>query len=178
MPITRQEKEAVVEFLRDKFNESKVVILADYLGMNVGSMNELRKKMRESGSKFKVVKNTLTKRVVRELNLDGLEKYLEGPTALATNSNDPVAPAKVLKDFAKQYKELKVKAGVLEGKVVDVSAIQALADLPPREVLLAQVVGGMQAPLAGFAGTLQGVLRKFVYALEAVRQKKAGENAG
>lgn len=175
MPITRKQKEAIVESLREKLQNSPIIILTDYRGLNVAAMNKLRRKMGESGSEFQVVKNTLVKRVTDELGIEGLDPYLEGPTALATSTNDPVAPAKVLKEVAKEHKELEIKAGVLEGKVVDVTAIKNLADLPSREVLLAQVVGGMQAPLYGFAGALQGVLRKFVYALEAIRKQKAGE---
>lgn len=178
MSVKRKEKEAIVEMLRNKLRDAQVVILTDYRGLNVAAMNKLRKKMREANSEFKVVKNTLAKRAAGELGLEGLDPYLEGPTALATSATDPVAPAKVLKEIAKEHKELEIKAGVLEGKVVDVAAIKALADLPPRETLLAQVVGGMQAPLYGFAGVLQGLLRNFVYALEAIRKQKAGESPG
>jgi len=178
MPVSRQEKEAIVDGLREKFQNSQVIILTDYMGLDVAAMNKLRAKMRAAESEFQVVKNTLTKRVAREMGLEGLDPYLQGPTALASSSKDPAAPAKVLKEITKEHKELEIKAGVLEGRVVDVTAIKALADLPSREVLLAQVVGGMQAPLSGFVGALQGLLRNFVYALEAIRKQKAGENAG
>ncbi len=178
MPISRQEKEAVIEMLKERLQNSQVVILADYRGLDVAAMNKLRRKMQAAESEFKVVKNTLTKRVAHEIGLEGLDPFLEGPTAIATCVNDPVAPAKVLKEIAKEHKELEIKAGVLEGSVVDVAAIQALADLPSREVLLAQVARGMQAPLTGFAGALQALLRNFAYALEAIRKQKAGESAG
>jgi len=178
MPISRQEKEAVVEMLREKFQNSKVIILTDYKGLNVAAMNKLRRKMQAADSEFKVVKNTLTKRVTHEMGLEDLDPFLEGPTAIATSSTDPVAPAKVLKEISKEHKELEIKAGLLEGSVVDIAAIKALADLPSREILLAQVVGGMQAPLSGFAGALQRLLRNFAYALEAIRKQKAGESAG
>lgn len=178
MPISRQEKEAVVDGLREKFQNSQVIILADYKGLDVAAMNKLRRKMQSAEGEFQVVKNTLVKRVTHEMGLEDLDSYLEGPTAIASSVTDPVAPAKVLKEIAKEYKQLEIKAGVLEGRVVDISAIKALADLPSREVLLARVVGGMQAPLYGFAGVLQGLLRNFVYALEAIRKQKAGESAG
>lgn len=178
MPISRQKKEDIVAGLKEKFQNSQVIILTDYKGLNVAGMNRLRRKMQGAEGEFQVVKNTLAKRVTREIGLEGLDPYLQGPTAIASSTTDPVAPAKVLKEIAKEYKQLEIKAGVLDGRVVDIAAIKALADLPSREVLLGQVVGGMQAPLYGFASVLQGLLRNFVYALEAIREKKAGEEAG
>ncbi|MCF8012120.1 MAG: 50S ribosomal protein L10 [Clostridiales bacterium] len=172
---TRKEKETMVEMIKDKFENSKVIVLTDYRGLDVAAMNKLRRKMDEADSEFKVIKNTLIKRVTREMGLQDLDSYLEGPTALATSSTDPVAPAKVLQDIAKEHKQLEIKAGVLEGSVLDESGIKALADLPSREVLLGRVVGGMQAPLTGFAVSLQGLLRNFVYALDGIREKKEAE---
>ncbi|MCL2337295.1 MAG: 50S ribosomal protein L10 [Firmicutes bacterium] len=178
MPISRQEKEALLQELKAKMEASQLVILAEYKGLNVEEMTKLRRKLRAAGSEIKVAKNTITKLAAREAGLSELDPYLEGPLALTFGFDDPVAPAKALNDFAKEFKALSIKAGILEGRVVDAQALKALADLPSREVLLAKVLGGMQSPMYGFAGALQGLLRNLVYVLDAVREKKAGEAAG
>jgi large subunit ribosomal protein L10 len=172
---TKKEKEIMLQEVREKLSGCKVAIMADYRGLNVAAMTRLRRRLREKGSELKVVKNTLTLKAARDLGFEGLESYLEGPTAIAFSQEDLVAPAKILMDFVKEFKILEIKGGLLEGKAIDVSAVKNLAELPSREVLLARVLGGMQSPMYGFAGALQGVLRNFVYVLEAVRKQKAGE---
>ncbi|MFZ5639645.1 MAG: 50S ribosomal protein L10 [Bacillota bacterium] len=172
-----QAKEPVVQDIKVKLETSQGAVLADYRGLNVAEVTELRNKLREAGVEFKVVKNTLTRIAAHQIGLEGLDPYLEGPTAIAFGADDPVAPAKILSEFAKTHKDLELKAGVLEGKVIDLEGIKALANLPAREVLLAKVLGGMQAPMYGFAGVLQGTLRSLVYALNAVREKKAAAEA-
>ncbi|MDD4237528.1 MAG: 50S ribosomal protein L10 [Desulfotomaculaceae bacterium] len=174
MPISKAEKEIIIEELKEKFDNSKVAILADYQGLNVAEATRLRRRLREAGCEFKVAKNTLVDLVVKRQGLDELAPFLKGPVGIAFG-NDPVAPAKVLADFIREAKKMEIKVGVLDGKVIDAKAVKELADLPSREVLLARVLGGMQAPLYGFAGVLQGTLRSFVYALEAVRKQQAGE---
>lgn len=168
-------KKQVVDDIKDKLEKSQGAVLTDYRGLNVAEVTELRTKLREAGIEFKVLKNTLTRIAAHQIGLEDLDPYLEGPTAIAFGVDDPVAPAKILSDFAKTHKALDIKAGILENKVIDFEGVKALADLPPREVLLARVLGGMQGPMYGFAGSLQGVLRKFVYALDAVREKKSAE---
>jgi len=177
LPITKQQKEQMLEMLKEKMGSSQLIVLADYKGVNVDAMTKLRRKMRESGSELKVAKNTITKIAARELSLEGVDPYLEGPIALAFGYEDPVAPAKIMNDFIKEQKKMEIKCGILEGKIVDAAQVKALANLPSREVLLAKVLGGMQAPMYGFAGALQGLLRNLVYVLDAVREKKAGETA-
>lgn len=173
----RQKKAQIVAEIREKLENSSAVILTDYRGINVGQMTKMRADLRKAGVEFKVLKNTLTTLAAREVGLSELEQYLEGPTALAFSQDDPTAPAKVLMKYAKELKNLEIKAGVVEGKVIDVAGIKALADLPSREELLAQVLRGMQSPMAGFAGALNGLLRNFVYVLDAVRQQKAEAEA-
>lgn len=173
--LNLEAKKQLVEEIKERLQKIQGAVLADYRGLNVAEMTELRSKLREAGIEFKVLKNTLTRKAADEIGLEGLEPYLEGPTAIAFGIDDPVAPAKILSDFAKTHKALELKAGILENRVIDVKGIKALADLPSKEVLLAQVLAGMQSPMYGFAGSLQGVLRKFVYALDAVREKKAAE---
>lgn len=173
--MARPEKEAAVSEIQDRLQRSAAVVLADYRGLNVQEVTELRKKLREAGVEYKVSKNTLTSRAAQAAAIDGLDQYLTGPTAMAFSYADPVAAAKVLSTFAKDHKKLTLKGGILEGKVIDFNAVKALADLPSREVLLAQVVGVMQAPLRGMATVLAGPMRKLVYAVDAVRKKQAGE---
>jgi len=177
LPISRQEKEELLQELKGKMEASQLIILAEYKGLNVEAMTKLRRKLRGVGSEIKVAKNTITKLAAQEAGLEDLNTYLEGPVALTFGFDDPVAPAKAMNDFAKEYKLLDIKAGILEGRIVDPQAIKALAELPSREVLLAKVLGGMQTPMYGFAGALQGLLRNLVYVLDAVREKKAEEAA-
>ncbi|AEG16563.1 50S ribosomal protein L10 [Desulfofundulus kuznetsovii DSM 6115] len=172
---TREEKQAILAELTEKFRTSKAAVLTNFRGLDVASMTKVRRRLRESGSELKVAKNTLTRLAANEAGLEGLDPYLEGPTAIAFGYEDPVAPAKVLAELAREFKQLEIKAGILEGKVIDVEGVRRLADLPSREVLLARVAGGIQAPLYGFAGALQGLLRNLVYVLEAIRKQKAGE---
>lgn len=174
MAISKTKKDEIIVELEEKFTGATVSIFADFRGMNVAEVTKLRRRLREAGCEFKVAKNTLTALVAKRLNLEGVEPYLKGPVAIAFGK-DPVAPAKILSDFIRENKRMEIKAGILEGKIIDAAGIKALADLPSREVLLAKLLGGMQSPLYGFAGVLQGTIRSFVYTLEAVRKQRAGE---
>lgn len=174
MPISKAEKQIIIQELKERFENSQAAVLADYRGLNVAEATKLRRRLREAGCQFKVVKNTLANLAAVQTGLEGLSPYLEGQVAIAF-SNDPVRPAKVLAEFIRETKKMEIKAGVLEGQVIDARGVRALADLPSREALLAKVLGGMQSPLYGFAGVLQGTLRSFVYALDAVRKLRAGE---
>ncbi|MFY9443440.1 MAG: 50S ribosomal protein L10, partial [Bacillota bacterium] len=120
--------------------------------------------------------NTLTKLAADKAEIEGLDPYLEGPLAIAFGYEDPVAPAKVIASFVKEYKKLEVKAGILDGRVIDAAAVKALADLPGKEQLLAMVLRAVQGPLYGLVNVLQGNLRNLVYAVDAVRRLK--EEAG
>jgi large subunit ribosomal protein L10 len=165
-------KQPVVQEIKGKLEASKGAVLTDYRGLNVAEVTELRTKLREVGVEYKVVKNTLARIAANEIGIEGLDGYLEGPTAIAYGIEDAVAPAKVLSEFAKAHKNLEIKAGILEGKVIDLNGVKALADLPSREVLLAKLLGSMQSPLYGMANVLQGNLRNLVYVLDAVRKTK------
>lgn len=178
MPIKKAEKQEILNEIRDKFGDSKVAILANYRGLDVSSITRLRRKLRESNSELKVVKNTLIRIIAKEIGLEGLEPYLEGPTAIAFSAGDPVAPAKVLLELTREFKQLEIKGGMLEGRVIRESEVRKLAELPAREVLLGNVAGGIQAPLYGLVNVLQGSIRNLVYVLEAVRNQKSGDLAG
>lgn len=173
----RPEKASKVAELKNLLTSSKGVVLVNYCGLTVAEDTELRAKMREAGVKYMVAKNTFIRIAAKEAGIEGLDSVLEHNTALAFSAEDPVAPAKILNDFSKDHKALELKAGVLDGKVIAVDEVKALAELPSREELLAKLVGSMQAPISGLVNVLQGTIRNFVYTLEAVRQKKEQESA-
>ncbi|HHT06722.1 MAG TPA: 50S ribosomal protein L10 [Hydrogenispora sp.] len=170
--MARPEKVAVVNEVYEKLTKAQSVVLVDFRGLTVQEATELRKKLREAGVELKVTKNTLTRLAAEKADLKDLHAYLEGPTALAFGYEDPVSPAKILSDFAKDHKKLELKGGVLEGRVIDQAMVTALAELPTREVLLGQLVGLMQAPIRNLAYVLSAPIRNTVYVLDAVRQKK------
>jgi len=177
VPKTRSEKEVILQELKEKLESAKSVVLTDYRGLTVAEVTRLRRSLREAGCEFRVAKNTLTALAARQIGMDGLDPYLEGPISIAISASDPVAPAKILTEFIRETKKMEIRAGVLEGRIISADGVKGLADLPAREVLLAKVLGGMQSPLYGFANVLQGTIRRFVYALEAVREQRAGEEA-
>ncbi len=174
MPKSRQEKARMLEDIRGKFSGAQTAVLADYRGLTVAEVSELRRRLKEKGVDFVVVKNTLAWIAAKEMGLDGLRPFLEGPTAIAFGMEDPAAAAKGVLDFIEDKKKMTVKAGVLDGKVIDLEAVKALAKLPSRAELLARVLGCLQGPLAGLASCLQAPLRGFTTAVDAVREKRAG----
>lgn len=167
-----QQKKEVVNELTEKIKSAKAMVLADYRGLTVEQDTELRNALRKAGIEYKVVKNTLTRFAMKENGLGEIETHLNGPTALALSENDPVAPAKVLAEYAKKYEKLELKAGVVEGKIIDINGIKALAELPPREVLIAKVLGGFNAPISGLVNVLNGNIRGLVVALNAIAEQK------
>lgn len=173
--MARPEKEATVAEVKERFQRAKAVVLTDYRGLNVGELTDLRKKLREAGVEYKVVKNTLAARAAREAELAELEAHLAGPIAMAFGYEDPAVPAKILATFAREHKNLELKAGILEGRVLGQTEVKALADLPSREQLLAMVAGVFQAPLRGLAVVLSGPMRNLAYGLEALRKQRVGE---
>ncbi|MGE5551426.1 MAG: 50S ribosomal protein L10 [Bacteroidota bacterium] len=173
--MARPEKEATVAEVKERLQRAKVVVLADYRGLNVGEVTELRRRLREAGVEYKVIKNTLATRAAQEAAIDGLDAFLVGPTAMAFGYDDPAAPAKILAAFAREHKNLALKAGVLEGRAIDQAQVKALADLPSREQLLGMVAGMFQAPFRGLVTVLSGPMRNLAYGLEALRKQRAGE---
>ncbi|MCZ6875083.1 MAG: 50S ribosomal protein L10 [bacterium] len=165
-----------VTALHDKFAGAKGAILSDYRGLDVAQMAELRVRLREVAVELQVVKNTLARRAVENTDYAPLTDHFAGPTSVAFAADDVVAMAKALTAYARRQPKLEIRAGLVEGKVVSSKDISALAELPPREVLLAWVMGGLQSPVAGFVGVLHGVLRQLLYALLAIKQAKEGES--
>ena len=167
-----EKKKKVVAGLKEKIDKANVVVLADYRGISVKDLTGLRKKLFAAESEFRVIKNTLLKRAVEEAGLNDLAKHLQGPTAMLLGYKDPVGPIKALVEFTQEIEKGQIKAGVLDKTIMTTEDLVAMSKLPPKEILLARVVGGFQAPLYGFVNVLQGVLRKFVYALNAVKEQK------
>lgn len=169
----RPEKTAIVEEMKEKLG-SQGVVLISFNKLTVADATLLRRKFRERGVEYKVIKNNLTRIAADELGLNGLDAYLEGPNGLATCKDDPVAPAAVLKAFLEETKTeaITIKAGVLDGRVIGPEEIKALADLPSREQLLGMVAATLLAPISGLARALNGNITKLAYALEAVRKQK------
>jgi len=144
-------KQQVVTEIADKLRESKSTIVVDYRGLTVSEATELRKNLREAGVEFKVYKNSLTRRAAESVEMAELNEFLTGPNAIAFSNEDVVAPAKVLNDFATKHEALEIKAGVIEGKLVSLDEVKAIATLPSREGLLSMLLSVLQAPMRGLA---------------------------
>lgn len=171
-------KKAVVAELVERINNSVTGVLVSYKGISVADDTALRKELREAGVKYTVVKNTLLSRACEETNLTGLQGTLEGTTALATSDEDYAAAARILANYAKKSKTFELKGGYLDGEVVDMATVDKLAKLPPRDILLANVLGAFQAPIASFARAVQAIVDKGgVEACEKAEEAPAEETA-
>ena len=166
-------KKQIVQQLRERFERSRVVILTDYKGLDVEAMTELRTKLREAQVEYQVIKNTMIRRASEGTHVEAIKDEFKGPSAIALSFEDPVAPAKVLSDFAKKNDKLEIRIGVLEGKVLDLSAIKALSALPSREELLATVLSAMIAVPTSLVTALSDVPRRMVNVLQAIKDQKA-----
>ena len=168
----RAEKVAVVDEVRERLSSASATLLTEYRGLKVGELAELRRSLRAAGGDFKIYKNTLVRFAVRDLGLDIDEAVLTGPTAVAFVDGDAAAVAKALRDYARTNPNLVLKGGILGSKALTADETRALAELPSREVLLAQLAGAFQAPLATFAGLLQALPRNMAYGLKALIDQK------
>ena len=158
---TLKAKEAVVSSIKESFDGAKCIVFYDYRGLTVEQVTELRKQMREAGVEYKVLKNTMIKRAVAALGIEGVDNVLEGPTAVAVGKDDPVAPARILNDFVKKVKKTEIKGGIVFGKAASLQQIEYLATLPSKEQLIASLMS-----------VINGVTSKFVRTLEAIRVQK------
>lgn len=157
--VLEQKKQVVAE-LTDSLKNSVAGVVVDYKGINVADDTVLRKELREAGIKYSVVKNTLLGLAAKNAGLDGLEKVLEGTTAIAVSPEDHTAAARILAKFADTHKNFSIKSGYLEGEVIDLATVESLAKLPTREVLLATVCNAFNAPIASFARAIQAIVDK------------------
>lgn len=162
----------IVAGIKKKLDDSAVTILADFRGMTVKEITDLKKKLRVEKAEFKIVKNTLSGRAMESEGLKSLKSHLSGPTAIIMGYEDALAPLKVLTKFMADNEKLKIKAGVFEGKVSTSTEIIAISMLPGKKELIAKVVGGIKAPLSNLVFVLSGTIRKLVYTLSAIKDKK------
>ncbi len=172
MSIVRPEKVAVVDEVKAKLSGSDAAIITEYRGMTVSALAELRISLRGVGAEYRVYKNTLARRAAREAGAEGLDELLVGPAAITFVHGDVAATAKALKEFSKTNPLLVIRGGVVANKAISANDVEVLADLPPREVLLAQFAGLLQAPLVRTAGLLQALPRNTAYGLKALIDQK------
>ena len=167
-----EKKKEIAQNLREKFSRSKVVIVTDYKGLDVTTINALRRKLGEFGIEYKVAKNTLLIRASEETDVALIKDCFKGPSAVALSYDDPVAPAKVLTKFADEHKKLEIKTGVMDGKVLDLSAIKSLSALPSRDVLLGKLLSVANGVPTGFVRTISAIPAQFLNVLQAIKEQK------
>lgn len=166
------EKKKITDDLKDRFSRSAIVVLTDYKGLDVTSINDLRRRLREEDIEYQVVKNTLLVRASEDTEVALIRDFFKGPSAIALSYEDPVAPAKILTKFAKENQRLEIKVGVMNGKLLDVDAIKVLSKLPSREVLLGQLLSTLNMVPTSFVRTLAEIPRGLVSVLAAIRDQK------
>ena len=176
MGLDLDKKKAVVAEISAQVAKAKAIVVAEYRGLEVGHMTELRAKARKSGVYLRVLKNTLARRAVEGTPFAGLSQHIKGPLVYGI-SPDPIATAKVLDEFARANEKLVIRAGAMPNAVISAREVAALASMPSREELLAKLLGTMQAPIAKFARTLNEVPARFVRTLAAVRDKQQAAGA-
>ena len=169
--MNRKLKEQIISELNGKFRKAKVAILTDYCGLNVEEINRLRRELRSEAIEYRVVKNSIVKLAAKSTELELLDDYFSGPTAIAISYDDPLSPAKVLIKFSKDYPKLEIKSGVLDGKVITADDIKLLAEIPGREALLAQMLSLFASSQTSLVQVLNGILSKFICVLEAIKEK-------
>ena len=169
-----QLKQAAVADVVDKMKRAQSVVVLDYRGLTVAEVSDMRSKFREVGVEYKVIKNNMLKRAAEELNIEGVDDYFKGPTAVAFGYEDPVAPAKILCKFVKDAKKTEIKGGILDGKAMGADEIQNLSKLPSKDELIAKMLGSLNAPITNFAMALSAIPRGLACALKAVVDQKQG----
>ena len=171
-PVNLEEKKRITNDLNERFTKAAVVFVTDYKGLDVAAINDLRRKLTEEEVEYQVAKNSLLIRAAEGTDVDLIKDIFKGPNAVALSYSDPVSPAKVLTNFAKDHKVFEIKAGVMDGAVLDSNQIKALADLPPREILLGMLVAAMNSVPTGFVRTLAEIPRQFLNVLQAIKDQK------
>ena len=172
----KAEKAATVAEITSRLKASSTAVLADYRGMTVGQMRDLRSKLRDGNIEMVVVKNTLARRAAKAAGYEPLSAELVGPIAMLFAADDVSAPARILNDYIRANRKMVIKGGLLEGQVIKADTVTELADLPSREVLLSRLLGAMQAPLGNLASVLQAPLSKLARTLDAVRTQKESQS--
>lgn len=169
MAITKHKKHEIVKDLKEGFKKAQVIIFVNFHGLSVSAVSDLRKKLKEVGTNYKVVKKTLIKKTLEDFNFNGEIPELDGEVAIAFSENEPVAPAKIIKDFSKKN-SVKLLGGVFENKYIDEKTMIILANIPPKEVLLAQFVNVINSPIQGMVVALNEISTKFVRILSQIKK--------
>ena len=170
--MKRAEKEVEISSLSERFKRAKAVILAEYRGLKVSEITEIRREVKKNSGEFNVIKNRLAKRAIQGSVWEPLSNHLKGPLALALSEKDPVVLSKILSKFAENFQALKIRTGCMDGKVLSTKDIEALAKLPSKEELYAKLLGTLMAPAGALVRVLHGVPQKLVVALKAVSERK------
>ena len=173
--MLRKQKEKIVAEIQDQIKDSRLLILSTFTGLNVDKATQLRKSLREAASNYRVVKNTLMRKAAQGTELESLAEHFVGSSALIFTKEDPVQPCKVVKVFRKENEQVEIKGAVFEGKVLGKDEIEAIADLPSKEVLIAKFLFLLKSPQHRLVNVLAGVARNFVQVLEAIKQKKENQ---
>jgi len=173
--MAKDEKIALVKNLSTLLKSSTGFYLTDYRGLNVKDITDLRKRLREGNTVYRVTKNSILKRALEQASISEMSHFVEGPVAIALTSDDPIQPIKILVNFRKEHKLPIVKGGMAEGKFIDEQKIEEIAKIPSKEELLSMVIGGLNAPITGLVWTLKGMLGKLIYTLNALINKKEEE---
>lgn len=176
--VPTPKKQQTVDELRDILDRSTLAVIADYRGLKVNDLEDLRTRLRAANGEARVAKNTLITIAARQGGKEGLEQYLSGPTVLITANDDPVSVARVIGDFARTSRILQVRGGLAGQRTIDEAALATIATLPSRDVLIGRVIGQIQAPLYGLVGVLSGTIRKFAYVLQARIDQLGGAPGG
>ena len=174
--MSNLKKETEVKALEEKFRAAKSAILTDFRGLSVAEMTALRNLLRKSNIEYRVIKNRLARIAIQNTSLADLESLLSGPNGISLGYDDPITASKLLSQFVRSTSNLDIKGGVIEGKLYKKEEILAIAELPPREVLISRVVGGIASPLSGFVQVLCGPIRRLMGTLEALRARKEKGN--
>jgi large subunit ribosomal protein L10 len=170
--LKKEEKVRVISELHEKFNKATGLIFTDYRGLTVEEMSDLRNRLRESSFEYRVVKNTLAKRAADQTPADAARDSFTGPVGIAFSYDDPVLLAKKILEFSKSNEKLEIRGGIVEGGVCTPAEIKTISELPSREVQLSMLVGAMQSPMSKMAGLLNATLSRFIYAMEALKDKR------
>ena len=167
-----KQKQQIVEELADKMGRASAGVFVDYRGITVEEDTKLRAEMRKVGVDYAVVKNTMTRFAAQKIGLDGLDETLNGTTALAMSFEDPVAPAKVIQQYAAKHDKFQIKSGFVEGRVISAAEVVQLASMPPKEILIARAMGSILSPASGLANVVNATMRSLAIALNAIAEQK------
>jgi ribosomal protein L10 len=173
MPTTKEQKGVTLEEVNKMFASAQAVVLSDFRGIKVEDITQLRRNVRGAKGKFKVVKNTLARRVFSDAKYEAFRAHLKGPNALAFGEGDPVELIKKLKDFEKANQNFHVRSGIVDGQVMSAEDLTVLATLPARPVLYAQLMSLLNAPISGLMGVMDAQVRNFLYLLKGIEDKAA-----